>query len=51
MNFQDLTEFMDLVKNPTKYDKYLNELKDARDQLTAAAELVGKNTGSGRQAS
>lgn len=42
MNFQDLTEFMDLVKNPTKYDKYLNELKDARDQLTAAAELVGK---------
>jgi cell fate regulator YaaT (PSP1 superfamily) len=42
MNFQDLTEFMDLVKNPTKYDKYLNELKDARDQLTTAAELVGK---------
>jgi len=42
MNFQDLTEFMDLVKNPTKYDKYLTELTDARDQLTAAAELVGK---------
>lgn len=42
MNFQDLTDFLDLIKNPTKYEKYLNELKDAKDQLTAAAELVGK---------
>lgn len=42
MNIQDLTEFMDLVKNPAKYEAYLNEIKDAKDQLNAAAELVGK---------
>lgn len=42
MNIQDLTEFMDLVKNPAKYEAYLKEIKDAKDQLNAAAELVGK---------
>lgn len=42
MNFQDISEFLDLIKNPAKYEKYLTELKDAKDQLQAAAELVGK---------
>ncbi len=42
MNIQAISEFMDLVKNPEKYAKYLAELKDAKDQLNAAAELVGK---------
>lgn len=41
MNFQAISEFLDLIKNPAKYEKYLTELKDAKDQLQAAAELVG----------
>ena len=42
MNLQDISDFLDLIKNPAKYEKYLTELKDAKDQLQAAAELVGK---------
>lgn len=42
MNLQDISDFIDLVKNPAKYETYLKELVNAKDQLTAASELVGK---------
>lgn len=42
MNFNDISEFLDLVKNPAKYEKALKDLKDEQDRLTAVIETVGK---------
>ena len=42
MNIQDVAEFIDLVKNPDKYDKLLKDLVDEQDRLKAVIETVGK---------
>jgi chromosome segregation ATPase len=42
MNIQDIADFLDLVKNPNKYEKALQNLKDEQARLTAVIETVGK---------
>jgi len=42
MNIQDVADFLDLVKNPTKYEKVLQNLKEEQARLTAVIETVGK---------
>jgi len=42
MNIQDVADFLDLVKNPTKYEKVLQNLKEEQGRLTAVIETVGK---------
>jgi len=42
MNIQDVADFLDLVKNPAKYEKALQNLKDEQGRLTAVIETVGK---------
>lgn len=42
MNIQDISDFIDLVKNPAKYEKVLQNLKDEQARLTAVIETVGK---------
>ena len=42
MNTQALTDFLDLVKNPEKYQKYLDEIVAEQGRLTAVIETVGK---------
>lgn len=42
MNIQDIADFLDLVKNPAKYDKLLQQLKDENDRRIAVIETVGK---------
>ena len=41
MNIQDVAEFIDLVKNPDKYDKLLKDLVDEQDRLKAVIKTVG----------
>lgn len=42
MNIQDITDFIDLVKNPAKYEKVLQNIKDEQGRLNAVIETVGK---------
>jgi len=42
MNIQDLSDFIDLVKNPVKYEKVLQNIADEQARLTAVIETVGK---------
>ena len=42
MNIQDIADFLDLVKNPSKYQTYLDTLKEEQTRLNAAIETVGK---------
>lgn len=42
MNIQDIADFIDLVKNPAKYEKILKNLQDEQARLNAAVETVGK---------
>ena len=44
MNIQDVAEFIDLVKNPDKYDKLLKDLVDEQDRLKAVIKTVGDVT-------
>ena len=42
MNFQDISDFLDLVKNPAKADELLAGIKKQTEQLNASIETVGK---------
>lgn len=42
MNIQDIADFLDLVKNPDKFQKYVDTLKEEQVRLNAAIETVGK---------
>lgn len=42
MNIQDIADFIDLVKNPVKYEKVLQNIKDEQNRLNAVIETVGK---------
>jgi len=42
MNFQDISDFLDLVKNPAKAEDLLKQIKNQKAQLDAAIETVGK---------
>lgn len=42
MNIQDIADFIDLVKNPVKYEKVLQNIKDEQARLNAVIETVGK---------
>ena len=41
MNIQDIADFIDLIKNPEKYDKLLKDLVDEQERLTAVIKTVG----------
>ena len=41
MNIQDVADFIDLIKNPDKYDKLLKDLVDEQERLTAVIKTVG----------
>ena len=41
MNIQDVAEFIDLIKNPDKYDKLLKDLVDEQERLIAVIKTVG----------
>lgn len=42
MNIQDIADFIDLVKNPAKYDKALKNLQEEQERLITVIETVGK---------
>ena len=42
MNLQDIAEFIDLVNNPAKYERVLNNIKEEQERLNAVIETVGK---------
>lgn len=42
MNIQDVAEFIDLVKNPVKYEKLLQNIKEEQDRLQAVIATVGE---------
>ena len=42
MNIQDIADFIDLVKNPVKYEKALQNIKEEQQRLKAVVETVGK---------
>lgn len=42
MNIQDIADFLDLVKNPAKYEALLTRLQDEQGRLAAAVATVGK---------
>lgn len=42
MNIQDIADFLDLVKNPDKYQARLDALKEEQGRLNAVIETVGK---------
>lgn len=42
MNIQDISDFIDLVKNPDKYEKVLQNLKEEQGRLNASIETIGK---------
>ena len=44
MNIQDIADFIDLIKNPDKYDKLLKNLVDEQERLTAVIKTVGDVT-------
>lgn len=41
MNIQDVAEFLDLVKNPEKYESMLARLVEEQERLKAVIETVG----------
>ena len=41
MNIQDIADFIDLIKNPDKYDKLLKDLVDEQERLKAVIKTVG----------
>lgn len=42
MNIQDISDFIDLVKNPDKFESKIKELKDEQTRLQAVRESVTK---------
>lgn len=42
MNIQDIADFLDLVKNPSKYEALLQRLQDEQGRLAASIATVGK---------
>lgn len=42
MNIQDISDFIDLVKNTAKYERVLNNIKEEQDRLNAVIATVGK---------
>ena len=42
MNIQDISDFIDLVKNPAKYERVLQNIKDEQERLNAVIATVGK---------
>jgi chromosome segregation ATPase len=42
MNIQDIADFIDLVKNPVKYENALKRLQEENERLHKAIETVGK---------
>lgn len=42
MNFQDISDFLELVKNPAKADEILKNIKSQKAQLDEAIATVGK---------
>lgn len=42
MNLQDISDFIDLVKNTAKYERVLNNIKEEQDRLNAVIATVGK---------
>ncbi len=42
MNIQDIADFIDLVKNPVKYEKVLQNIKDEQDRLNAVIATVAE---------
>lgn len=42
MNFQDISDFISLVKDPALFEKKLGELKKEQEKLNAVIETVGK---------
>ena len=42
MNLQDIADFIDLVKNPAKYEAVLKNIADEKERLNAVIETVGK---------
>ena len=42
MNIQDVADFIDLVKNPSKYEALLQRLQDEQGRLAASIATVGK---------
>ncbi len=42
MNIQDIADFLDLVKDPAKYERVLSNIKAEQDRLNAVIETVGK---------
>lgn len=42
MNFQDISDFLDVVKNPAKAESILNQMKSQKAQLDDAIATVGK---------
>lgn len=42
MNWQDISDFIELVKNPKKAEDLLAQFKSQKEQLDAAIETVGK---------
>ena len=42
MNIQDIADFLDLVKNPAKYERVLSNIKAEQDRLNTVIETVGK---------
>jgi len=42
MNIQDIADFIDLVKNPAKYEQVLKNLAEEKERLNAVVETVGK---------
>jgi len=44
MNIQDISDFLDLVKNPDKYNKFVDDIKAEQERLKAVIATVGKAT-------
>lgn len=44
MNIQDIADFLDLVKNPAKYEALLKNITDRQAKLTETIENVAKAT-------
>jgi len=44
MNIQDISDFLDLVKNPDKYEAALKTIKDEQARLDGLVAAVGKVT-------
>ena len=42
MNIQDVADFLDLVKNPDKYEARLKAIKEEQERLNAVIATVGK---------